>query len=45
MHALRTAAIVVAFAASALTVALIVRLVETTDSASLASDPPDEGKV
>ena len=44
-QALLITAIVVAFAASALTVALIVRLVETTDSASLASDPPDAGKV
>jgi multicomponent Na+:H+ antiporter subunit C len=44
-QALLITAIVVAFAASALTVALIVRLVEATDSASLASDPPDEGKV
>ena len=44
-QALLITAIVVAFAASALTVALIVRLVDATDSASLASDPPDEGKV
>jgi multicomponent Na+:H+ antiporter subunit C len=42
-QALLITAIVVAFAASALTVALIVRLIEASDSASLASDPPDEG--
>ena len=41
-QALLITAIVVAFAASALAVALIVRLIESTDSASLASDPPDE---
>ncbi len=41
-QALLITAIVVAFAASALAVALIVRLIEATDSASLASDPPDE---
>jgi len=40
-QALLITAIVVAFAASALAVALIVRLIESTDSASLASDPPD----
>jgi multicomponent Na+:H+ antiporter subunit C len=40
-QALLITAIVVAFAASALTVALIVRLIEASDSASLASDPPD----
>ena len=43
-QALLITAIVVAFAASALAVALIVRLIEATDSASLASDPPDEGR-
>jgi multicomponent Na+:H+ antiporter subunit C len=43
-QALLITAIVVAFAASALAVALIVRLIEATDSASLASDPPDEAK-
>ena len=42
-QALLITAIVVAFAASALAIALIVRLIESTDSASLASDPPDEG--
>jgi multicomponent Na+:H+ antiporter subunit C len=41
-QALLITAIVVAFAASALAVALIVRVIEATDSASLASDPPDE---
>ena len=41
-QALLITAIVVAFAASALAIALIVRLIEATDSASLASDPPDE---
>jgi len=41
-QALLITAIVVAFAASALAVALIVRLIEATDSASLASDPPEE---
>ncbi len=41
-QALLITAIVVAFAASALAIALIVRLIESTDSASLASDPPDE---
>jgi multicomponent Na+:H+ antiporter subunit C len=40
-QALLITAIVVAFAASALAVALIVRVIEATDSASLASDPPD----
>lgn len=39
-QALLITAIVVAFAASALAVALIVRLIEASDSASLASDPP-----
>jgi len=42
-QALLITAIVVAFAASALAVALIVRLIESTDSASLAGDPLDEG--
>ena len=42
-QALLITAIVVAFAASALAIALIVRLIEATDSASLASDPLDEG--
>jgi multicomponent Na+:H+ antiporter subunit C len=41
-QALLITAIVVAFAASALAVALIVRLIEATDSASLAGDPLDE---
>lgn len=41
-QALLITAIVVAFAASALAIALIVRLIEATDTASLASDPPDE---
>jgi multicomponent Na+:H+ antiporter subunit C len=41
-QALLITAIVVAFAASALAVVLIVRVIEATDSASLASDPPDE---
>ena len=41
-QALLISAIVVAFAASALAIALIVRLIESTDSASLASDAPDE---
>jgi multicomponent Na+:H+ antiporter subunit C len=41
-QALLITAIVVAFAASALAIALIVRLIESTDSASLANDPPDE---
>ena len=41
-QALLITAIVVAFTASALAIALIVRLIESTDSASLASDPPDE---
>ena len=39
-QALLITAIVVAFAASALAVALIVRLIEASDSASLASEPP-----
>ncbi len=43
-QALLITAIVVAFAASALAIALIVRLIESTDSASLASDPPEEGQ-
>ena len=41
-QALLITAIVVAFAASALAIALIVRLIESTDSASLASDPPPD---
>ena len=41
-QALLITAIVVAFAASALAIALIVRLIEASDSASLASDPLDE---
>jgi multicomponent Na+:H+ antiporter subunit C len=40
-QALLITAIVVAFAASALAIALIVRLIEATESASLASDPPE----
>jgi multicomponent Na+:H+ antiporter subunit C len=43
-QALLITAIVVAFAASALAIALIVRLIEATDSASLASDAPEEEK-
>ncbi len=39
-QALLITAIVVAFAATAVTVALLVRLVESTDSASLADEPP-----
>jgi len=41
-QALLITAVVVAFAASALAAALIVRLIEATDSASLASAPPEE---
>jgi multicomponent Na+:H+ antiporter subunit C len=41
-QALLITAIVVAFAASALAIALIVRLIEATGSASLASARPDE---
>jgi multisubunit Na+/H+ antiporter MnhC subunit len=38
-------AIVVAFAATAMTVALLLRLIESTDSASLAAEPPpDDGE-
>lgn len=39
-QALLITAIVVAFAATAVTVALLLRLIEATDSASLANDPP-----
>jgi multicomponent Na+:H+ antiporter subunit C len=39
-QALLITAIVVAFAATAVTVALLLRLVETTDTASLANEPP-----
>lgn len=39
-QALLITAIVVAFAATAVTVALLLRLVESTDTASLADDPP-----
>lgn len=39
-QALLITAIVVAFAATAVTVALLLRLVESTDSASLANEPP-----
>ena len=39
-QALLITAIVVAFAATAVTVALVVRLIESTDSASLANEPP-----
>jgi multicomponent Na+:H+ antiporter subunit C len=39
-QALLITAIVVAFAATAVTVALLLRLVESTDSASLADEPP-----
>jgi multicomponent Na+:H+ antiporter subunit C len=40
-QALLITAIVVAFAASALAIALVVRLIEATDWASLASDAPE----
>jgi len=39
-QALLITAIVVAFAATAVTVALLVRLIESTDSASLVNEPP-----
>ena len=39
-QALLITAIVVAFAATAMTVALLLRLIETTDSASLAAERP-----
>jgi multicomponent Na+:H+ antiporter subunit C len=39
-QALLITAIVVAFAATALTVALLLRLIEATGSASLAAEPP-----
>ena len=39
-QALLITAIVVAFAATAVTVALLLRLIEATDSASLANEPP-----
>jgi multicomponent Na+:H+ antiporter subunit C len=39
-QALLITAIVVAFAATAMTVALLVRLIESTDSASLTSEQP-----
>jgi multicomponent Na+:H+ antiporter subunit C len=39
-QALLITAIVVAFAATAVTVALLLRLVESTDTASLADEPP-----
>ena len=43
-QALLITAIVVAFAATAMTVALLLRLIETTDSASLAAGrPADDG--
>jgi multicomponent Na+:H+ antiporter subunit C len=43
-QALLITAIVVAFAATAITVALLLRLVESTGSASLAAEPPaDDG--
>jgi multicomponent Na+:H+ antiporter subunit C len=41
-QALLITAIVVAFAATAVTVALLVRLIEATDSASLADAPPGD---
>lgn len=41
-QALLITAIVVAFAATAVTTALLVRLIEATDSASLADAPPKE---
>jgi multicomponent Na+:H+ antiporter subunit C len=44
-QALLITAIVVAFAATAMTVALLLRLIESTDSASLAAEPPaDDGQ-
>jgi len=43
-QALLITAIVVAFAATALAIALIVRLIRVTDSASLASEPSADGK-
>lgn len=39
-QALLITAIVVAFAATAVAVALLLRLIESTDSASLANEPP-----
>jgi len=39
-QALLITAIVVAFAATAVTVALLLRLIESTDTASLANQPP-----
>jgi multicomponent Na+:H+ antiporter subunit C len=42
-QALLITAIVVAFAATAVTVALLLRLIEATGSASLAAEPPDSG--
>ena len=39
-QALLITAIVVAFAATAVTVALLLRLIEATDTASLANEPP-----
>ena len=42
-QALLITAIVVAFAATAVTVALLLRLIESTGSASLANEPPEEG--
>ena len=39
-QALLITAIIVAFAATAVTVALLLRLIESTDSASLANEPP-----
>ena len=43
-QALLITAIVVAFSATALAVALLVRLISVTDSASLASEPARDGK-
>ena len=43
-QALLITAIVVAFSATALAVALLVRLISVTDSASLASEPASDGK-
>jgi multicomponent Na+:H+ antiporter subunit C len=42
-QALLITAIVVAFAATAMTVALLLRLIESTGSASLAAEPPPDG--
>ena len=43
-QALLITAIVVAFAATAVTVALLLRLIDVSDSASLAEEPPAGGR-